>query len=655
MLEKIADVVRGLAADGVQKAKSGHPGMPLGTAEIGAVLYSDILVHDPTTPKWPNRDRFVLSAGHGSMFLYSFLHLTGYDMPMSELKRFRQLGSRAAGHPEYGLAPGIETTTGPLGQGIANAVGMALAEAIQAARFNKPGYDIVNHYTYTLVGDGDLMEGVASEAASLAGHLGLGKLIAIYDSNSISIEGSTELAFTEDVGGRFAAYGWHVQHIDGHDCKQIMAAITAAQAEKERPSLIIARTNIGKKSLKENSNKSHGEPLGEAEVAELKKSLGFPTEAFYVPAEVYDFYAQKRQGWAKKRAEWEAVFEKWSQEYPRLRAAWDLGQEQTLPEPLVDALPAFGPDAAMATRDASGKTLQQLAKLIPYLVGGSADLAPSTKTYLEGAGSIQKGDYSGRNLHFGVREHAMGSILNGMSLYGGLRVFGSTFLVFVDYMRPALRMAAMMKQPVIYVFTHDSIYVGEDGPTHQPIEQIESIRLIPNMVVLRPADAEETRMAWIVAMQRKDGPTALILTRQKLPAISTDKAVNGVAKGGYVLRECTGSPDLTLIATGSEVALTMTAADMLAQDGKQVRVVSMPSRELFGRQDESYKATVLLESGRRLIIEAGVTSGWSLYTRPGDKVYGLDRFGESGPAEEVAKHLKMTPEAVAECARQMLA
>ncbi|HHT27684.1 MAG TPA: transketolase [Firmicutes bacterium] len=653
MLEKIADVVRGLVADSVQKAKSGHPGMPLGAAEIGAVLYSEVLAHDPTAPDWPNRDRFVLSAGHGSMLLYSFLHLTGYDMPMSELQQFRQLGSRAAGHPEYGMAPGIETTTGPLGQGIANAVGMALAEAMQASRFNKPGYDIVNHYTYTLVGDGDLMEGVASEAASLAGHLGLGKLIAIYDANSISIEGSTDLAFTEDVAGRFSAYGWHVQQIDGHDCEQIATAIAAAQAEEGRPSLIIARTSIGKKSLKENSNKSHGEPLGEKEVAALKKALGFPDTEFYVPAEVYEFYAQKRKTWAAKRAAWEEMFERWSKEYPELRETWDLGQNGVLPDQLAGTLSATDSAAPMATRDASGMALQQLARLVPYLVGGSADLAPSTKTYLEGAGSVQKGNYSGRNLHFGVREHAMGSILNGMSLYGGLRVFGSTFLVFVDYMRPALRMAAMMKQPVIYVFTHDSIYVGEDGPTHQPIEQLESIRIIPGMVVIRPADAEETRMAWAVAMERKDGPTALILTRQKLPVITTGKAA-GVAKGAYVLRECSGSPALTLIATGSEVALAMAAAETLAQEGKQIRIVSMPSRELFCMQDESYKASVLLESGRRLIIEAGVTSGWSMFTRPGDKVYGINRFGESGPAEEVAKHLNLTSEAVTECARQML-
>jgi transketolase len=654
ILEKIADTVRGLSADGVQQARSGHPGMPLGTADIGAVLFSDHLKHDPTHPAWPDRDRFVLSAGHGSMFIYSFLHLTGYDLPLGELKRFRQLGSRTPGHPEYGVVPGVETTTGPLGQGFANAVGMALAEAMLAARFNRPGYEVVDHYTYVLAGDGDLMEGVTAEAASLAGHLGLGKLIVIYDANEISIEGSTSLAFTEDVAARFCAYGWHVQNIDGHDFTQIDAALEVARTEKSRPSLIVARTFIGRKSPKENSAKAHGEPLGENEVAALKQTLGLPAESFYVPAEVYAHFAAKRQVWAQRRREWEDLFARWSAAFPELRREWDSAFSDGATAELLSALPPFAAGAAWATRDASGKVMQQLAELVPYLVGGSADLAPSTKTYLEGRGSVQKESYEGRNLHFGVREHAMGALLNGMALHGGFRVFGATFLVFSDYMRPAIRMAAMMKQPVIYVFTHDSIYVGEDGPTHQPIEQTESLRLIPNLVVLRPADAEETRAAWAYALHRKDGPTALILTRQKLPTLTTDRAAAGVAKGGYVLRDCVGDPDITLVASGSEVSLAAAAADILAQQGKKVRIVSMPARQLFLAQDDTYRAAVLPAAGRRLVLEVGATSGWHALLRPGDAVYGLDRFGESGPAEEVARHLGFTPQAVAERALQLL-
>lgn len=655
MLAKIADVVRGLAADGVQKAKSGHPGMPLGTADIGAVLYSEVLKHDPTNPNWPDRDRFVLSAGHGSMFLYSFLHLTGYDMPMSELQRFRQLGSRAAGHPEYGMAPGIETTTGPLGQGIANAVGMALAEAMLAARFNRPGFQIVDHHTYVIAGDGDMMEGVASEAASLAGHLGLGKLVVVYDANQISIEGSTDIAFTESVADRYAAYGWHVQKIDGHNIEQIQQALAVAKQEEERPSLIVARTYIGRKSLKENSSKAHGEPLGEHETAELKKALGLPPQDFFVPDDVYAFFAEKRQVWTRNRNRWEQLFARWSQTYPELRKAWDAAFSGSLPDNLPALLPEFAPDSAWATRDASGKVLQKLAEVIPYFVGGSADLAPSNKTYLDGQGDVQKGQFAGRNLHFGVREHGMGSLLNGMSLHGGFRVFGATFLVFADYMRPPIRLAAMMKQPIVYVLTHDSIYVGEDGPTHQPIEQTESLRLIPNLVVFRPADAEETRAAWAYAIARTEGPTALILTRQKLPTMSAGLAVANIGRGGYVLHDCNGTPELVLAATGSEVSLAMAAADLLAKEGVRVRVVSIPSRELFLAQDAAYQEAVLPDSARRLVVEAGVTSGWHVLTRPGDAVYGLDRFGESGPAEEVAKHLGFTPEAVAAKARQLLA
>ena len=655
MLNKIADVVRGLSADGVQQAKSGHPGMPLGAAEIGTVLYSEILQHDPTDPAWPNRDRFVLSAGHASMLLYALLHLTGYDLPMSELKRFRQLGSRTPGHPEYGVTPGVETSTGPLGQGFANAVGLALAEAMLAARFNRPGYNIVEHYTYVLASDGDMMEGISAEAASLAGHWGLAKLICIYDSNRISIEGSTDIAFTESVGDRFRAYGWHVQTVDGHDPQQIISALEAAKAEKTKPSLIIAETIIGRKSPREDSAKSHGEPLGEENVVALKKALNLPEEPFFVPEEVYDFYATKRRAWKMKREQWEELFARWSQEHPDLRVEWDAAFSSAVPEEVLGALPTFEAGSELATRDASGQVLQKIADLIPHLVGGSADLGPSTKTYLEGYDAVQKGDYQGRNLHFGVREHAMGAILNGMALHGGFRVFGSTFLVFVDYMRPTIRMASLMKLPVVYVFTHDSVYVGEDGPTHQPIEQLESLRIIPDVVVMRPADALETRAAWAYALQRIDGPTVLVLTRQKLPTLASKEAAEaGVGRGGYVFRDCSGQPDLVLIATGSEVSLACAAADQLTAEGRRVRVVSMPSRELFLAQDESYQRSVLPDGGRRLIIEAGVTSGWHVLRRPGDAICGINRFGESGPGEQVARHLGLTVENIVAKGRELL-
>lgn len=657
MLRTIANTVRGLAADGVEKAKSGHPGMPLGAADIGAVLFAEVMNYDPTAPNWPNRDRFVLSAGHGSMFLYSFLHLAGYDLPMDELKRFRQLGSITPGHPEYGVTPGVETTTGPLGQGVGNAVGMALAERMLATKYNRPGYEVVNHYTFAICGDGDLMEGVSAEASSLAGHLGLGKLIVIYDSNQISIEGETDLAFGEDVGKRYEAYGWHVQSIDGHDFDQIRKAIEAAKAETKKPSLIIARTHIGFGSPKQDSAESHGAPLGPEAVRELKKRLGLPEEEFYVPQNVYDFFAKLREEKRQLRQQWENTFEQWSKEYPELRKEWDDAHGLRLPDNLEELLPAFEVGDKVATRDASGKTLQKLADAISYLVGGSADLAPSTKTYMEGKGSVAPGDFSGRNFHFGVREHGMGAILNGLSLYGGLRVHGSTFLVFSDYMRPAIRLAALMKQPVIYVLTHDSIWVGEDGPTHQPVEHTESLRLIPNLDVFRPADAEETKAAWATAMRRTDGPSALVLTRQKLPVF--DKAAAGgsvfeaVAKGGYVAKAADGTPSLVIVATGSEVTLSLEAAKMLEQEGHKVQVVSVPCRERFMAQDAAYRSSVLGEA-RRLFVEAGVGAGWGQLSRPGDVVMSLERFGESGPAEAVAKALGMDAEAIAQKAREML-
>lgn len=653
MLKTIANTVRGLAADGVEKAKSGHPGMPLGAADMAAVLFAEAMNYDPTAPAWPNRDRFILSAGHGSMLLYSYLHLAGYDISMDDLKQFRQLDSITPGHPEYGVTPGVETTTGPLGQGVANAVGMALAAEMLAAKFNRPGYPIVDHYIYSICGDGDLMEGVSGEASSLAGHLGLGKLIVLYDSNNISIEGSTDIAFGENVGQRYEAYGWHVQEIDGHNFDQIRRAIEEAKKETKRPSLIIAKTHIGFGSSKQDDASVHGTPLGEEAVAELKRSLGLPDQAFYVPQEVYDFFRELRKEQAKKRTAWEEMFEKWSQEYPDLRKEWDAAHQLTLPEDLEALLPEFAVGSKVATRDASGKVLQKLADLVPYLVGGSADLAPSTKTYMEGKGSVSPGDFTGRNLHFGVREHAMGAILNGMSLYGGLRVHGSTFLVFSDYMRPAIRLSALMHQPVIYVLTHDSIWVGEDGPTHQPIEHVEALRIIPGVEVFRPADAEETKAAWAEVMRRTDGPGVLVLTRQKLPVFAKDGCVfENVAKGGYVVKG-KEVPDVVLIASGSEVSLALEAADILENEGTKVRVVSVPCRERFMAQDASYRAEVLGEAPR-LFIEAGVGSGWAQLTRPGDKIMAIERFGASGPAEKVAEALGMTPSAAVEMAKTLL-
>lgn len=653
MLTTIAHTVRGLTADAVERAGSGHPGMPLGCAEIGAVLFSNVLKHDPTQPSWPDRDRFVLSAGHGSMFLYSFLHLTGYDFPLSEIKSFRQLGSIAAGHPEYGVAPGIETTTGPLGQGMANAVGMALAEEMLAAKFNRPGHEIVNHYTYAIAGDGCLMEGVSAEASSLAGHLGLGKLIVIYDSNRISIEGDTDLAFTESVADRYRSYDWQVLEIDGHDLDAIADALATARAERNRPSLIVAKTRIGRHSLLEGSEKTHGAPLGADNVAALKKALGLPEEDFYVPQEVYDFYAKQRETWAKERQEWEARFEAWSTAYPELRREWDAAMAP-VPTDLAGQITPFEVGSSAATRKSSHDVLQQIAKMVPQLVGGSADLAPSTLTLINDAPSVKRGDFAGRNLHFGVREHAMGAISNGLALHGGLVPYCATFLVFADYMRPTLRLAALMNIPVIFIFTHDSIYVGEDGPTHQPIEQIESLRIIPNLRVYRPADAEEVRYAWAEAVSRTDGPTALVLTRQNLPVIDrSGGAAADTVRGGYVVRDAQ-KPDVVLVASGSEVSLCVDAAELLEEEGKKVRVVSVPSRELFLQQEPQYIESVLASHAPRVIVEAGVTSGWHVLTQPGDVVIGLDRFGESGKGPQVAEHLGLTAERVAFEAKELL-
>ena len=654
------NTLRTLAMDGVQKANSGHPGMPMGAAAMAYVLWTRFLRHNPANPAWPDRDRFVLSAGHGSMLLYGLLHLTGYDLPLEELQSFRQWCSRTPGHPEYGLAPGVETTTGPLGQGFTNGVGMAIAEAYLAAHFNRPGHKIVDHYIYAIVSDGDLMEGVASEAASLAGHLRLGKLIYLYDDNRISIEGSTDLTFTEDRGQRFEAYGWHVQHVDGYDLEGIAAAIRAAQADP-RPSLILARTHIGYGSPhKQDTAEAHGAPLGEEEVRLTKENLGWPTEpSFLIPDQALAHFHQALEKGRVWEAEWQARFDAYAAEYPDLADEWRMVMSGELPAGWDAGLPTFRPeDGPMATRVASGKVLNAIAPHLPTLIGGSADLAPSCNTYLKGYGDFSADNRSGRNFHFGVREHAMAGILSGMALHGGIIPYGGTFLVFSDYMRPSIRLAAMMEIPVIYVFTHDSIGLGEDGPTHQPIEQLAALRAIPHLTVIRPADASETVVAWRVALERCEGPVALLFTLQSLPVL--DRAIlapaDGLARGAYVLAEAAGGqPDVILIATGSEVHPTLAARERLAEQGVRTRVVNMPSWELFERQPQFYRDAVLPpEVTARLAIEAGVPQGWHRYVGDGGDVIGIERFGASAPYKVLWEKYGFTAENIAARALEML-
>lgn len=655
MHKRAANTIRGLAMDGVQKANSGHPGMPMGMADVATVLWSRFLKHNPQDPHWPDRDRFVLSAGHGSMLLYSLLHLSGYDLPMSELKQFRQWGSKTPGHPEVGEAPGVETTTGPLGQGITNAVGMAMAERWLAARFNRPGYDIVNHFTYTIAGDGDLMEGISAEASSLAGHLALGKLIVLYDDNKISIDGSTEKAFTEDVLKRYEAYGWHVQRVDGHDPVQIIAAIEAAQAEAKRPSLIACRTHIGYGSPhKQDTAKAHGEPLGEEEIRLTKERLGLPVDqTFYVADGVYDFM----RGSDEAQKAWEATWQKYEAAYPELAAQFQAFLRGDLPADWDAVLPAFEPGSKLATRASSGQVLNAIADDVPYLLGGSADLTGSNKTDLKGEADLTPDDFSGRYIRFGVREHGMGGILNGMALHGGIRPYGGTFLVFSDYMRHAVRLAALMHQPVIYVFTHDSIGLGEDGPTHQPIEHLMSLRLIPNLTVIRPAEATETAAAWRAALENQHGPTALALTRQGVPTFGAEKAARakeGALRGGYILRDV-AEPQVILIGTGSEVHIALAGAALLAEKGVQARVVSMPSWELFEKQPAEYREMVLPPSiTARVSIEAGTPLGWERYVGLSGKAIGIHRFGASAPYQMIYEKLGLTAEAVAETAVSLL-
>ncbi|AGB41507.1 transketolase [Halobacteroides halobius DSM 5150] len=651
MLKEVSNVVRGLSADMVEEAGSGHPGLPVGCADIGSLLYSEVMSHDPTQPEWANRDRFVLSAGHGSALLYSLLHITGYNLSLDDLKNFRQLNSKTPGHPEYGHTPGIDTTTGPLGQGFSNAVGMAVTEKMLAEKYNTTDHQIVDHHTYTLLGDGCMMEGIVAEAASLAGHLGLDKLVAIYDDNDISIGGNTDITFTESVADRFKAYDWHVvEDVDGHDLDALRAAIAEGKEVIDKPTLIMANTHIAYGApTKQDTSSAHGSPLGEDEIKGLKEEFGLPTdEKFYISNKVKEFLNQRKEELQAERAAWEEEFAAWAKANPELKEEWDNGYNLELPTDLQDVVEKLEIDTPIATRKASGATLREMADQVPYLVGGSADLAPSNKTYLNKYDEIQQDNYDGRNFRFGVREHAMGAIANGISLHQGLRPFVATFLVFSDYLRPAVRMSALMNQPVVYVFTHDSVYIGEDGPTHQPVEQIESLRLIPNLDVIRPADEEETKEAWLQAMERTDGPTALILTRQDLPHLNKDNKVVNMSQGGYVVKE-ERNAEVTLLASGSEVSLATEVAEMLTAEDVLSRIVSIPNRDKFLEQEQSYIQEVLGdEDNLRVAIEAGVGNGWHQLLKLDDLVVSVDQFGASGPGQEVAQQLGFTTQKITE-------
>ena len=650
------NTIRFLSADAVQQANSGHPGLPMGAAPMAFTLWTRHLRHNPRNPKWPGRDRFILSGGHGSMLLYSLLHLTGYDLPLEELKNFRQWESRTPGHPEYGLTPGVETTTGPLGQGFGQGVGMAIAASHLAAVFNKPGQEIIQSYIYGIVTDGDLMEGVSSEAASLAGHLQLGRIIYLYDNNHISIDGSTDLAFTEDRAARFEAYGWHVQKIqDGNDVDAIDSAIRAAKLDP-RPSLIAVRTIIGFGAPKrQGTAKAHGEPLGDEELNAAKENLGWPVEPrFLIPGEVLEFYRGAVDKGREAEQDWQLRFEAYKNLYPELGAALDRRLKGELPDGWDTGLPSFAADAkGMATRAASGKVLNALSEKLPEMVGGSADLTPSNNTKFEEAGDFQKDDRTGRYIRFGVREHGMAAALNGMNLFGGVIAYGGTFLIFSDYMRPAIRIAAISGIPTVFVFTHDSVGLGEDGPTHQPIEHLASLRAMPNLVVIRPADANEVTEAWKFAIHHRNGPTALALTRQNLPIIdrSITAPATGLERGAYVLRDF-GEPEIILIASGSEVSLVYEAAQRLHEEGRGVRVVSFPSWALFEKQDEAYRDSVLPKNiMARLAVEAGATLGWERYAK---SMIGIDHYGASAPYKVIFEKLGFTVENVVAKAKELL-
>ncbi|MCH2191119.1 MAG: transketolase [Gammaproteobacteria bacterium] len=659
--QSLANAIRVLSADAVQQANSGHPGAPMGMADIAEVLWNDFLSHNPTNPNWPNRDRFVLSNGHGSMLIYSLLHLSGYDVSADDLKNFRQLHSKTPGHPEYGYTPGVETTTGPLGQGIANAVGMAIAEKTLGAQFNTNDHKIVDHNTYVFMGDGCMMEGVSHEACSLAGTLGLGKLVAFWDDNGISIDGEVEGWFTDDTAKRFESYGWHViKGVDGHNAEELVAAINEAKAETAKPSLICCRTVIGKGSPnKEGSESCHGAPLGVDEIALVRKGLNWEAEPFKVPADIKAAWDATSKG-AEAEAKWQQLYEEYTAVNPEKAAEFSRRLNGDLPANWTEEtnkLIAAADQAAVtvATRKASLNSLNQLGPMLPELIGGSADLAGSNYTIWSGSKGISAEDASGNYLYFGVREFAMAAISNGVALYGGFKAYGGTFLVFADYMRNGMRMSALMKQPVVYVLTHDSIGLGEDGPTHQPVEHVASLRLIPNMSVWRPCDAVESLVAWKVSLEANDQPSSLVFSRQNLPHQQrSSEQLSNIAKGGYVLKDCEGVPEVILIATGSEVALAVESAAQLSKQGKAVRVVSMPSTNLFDQQDDDYKESVLPSSvKKRVAIEAGSSEYWYKYVGLDGAVVGMNSFGESAPASVLFEHFGFTVDNVINTVNQL--
>ena len=654
------NTIRTLAMDAVQRANSGHPGLPMGAAPMAWALWTQHLRHNPRNPGWPNRDRFVLSAGHGSMLLYALLHLTGYDLPLEELQNFRQWGSRTPGHPEQGDTPGVETTTGPLGQGAANAVGMALAEAYLAQHFNRAGFPVVDHYTYALVSDGDLQEGVCMEACALAGLWGLGKLVFLYDNNEVQLDGPTDMVWREDVLQRFQACGWHRLTVaEGNDAQQVNAALAEARQVTERPSLIAVRTTIGYGSPnKAGSSSAHGAPLGADEVRLTKEALGWPDEDFYIPGAALEHFREAVGRGAQQELEWQDLRKRWAAAHPELAEEWERLQRGELPAGWDAELPQYPAGAKVATRNANGEVLNAIARHIPTMIGGDADLAGSTKTLIAGAEHSGADVATARNLRFGVREHAMGAIVNGLALHGGIvKPYSATFLTFSDYMRGAMRLGALMQVPALYLFTHDSIGLGEDGPTHQPIEHFAALRAIPNLCVLRPADANETVAAWAVAMEQR-GPCALIFTRQDLPVIEQDAATlrANVARGGYVLEDCEGTPELLLLASGSEVQIAREAWRTLMNEGVRARVVSLPCHELFAAQDAAYREQVLPAAARaRVSVEAGVAQGWHRWLGGAGVAVSLERFGASAPYEQVYEALGITAEAVVAAARGLLA
>jgi transketolase len=651
MLKEVAKIIRGLSVDAIEKANSGHPGLPLGCAEIGAVLFGEIMRYDAKRPDWADRDRFILSAGHGSMLLYALLHLAGYDVTLKDLQNFRQLGSSTPGHPEYGYTPGVDATTGPLGQGLANAVGMALTEKILAAKFNTENYNIIDHYTYALASDGCMMEGITSEAASLAGHWGLEKLVVIYDQNCISLACGTDLSFTESVADRYRAYNWQViENVDGHNIDELKAAFMKAKEKNNKPVLIIARTHIGYGApTKQDSHTAHGAPLGREEVDGLKKNIGLPLDKpFYISEEVKEYFKEKEKDLRQKREKWEEKFEKWAKELPEKKKEWDRGIN--LEVPAGDEFSQLEFTEKVATRSASGKILNKIAEKIDYIIGGSADLSPSTKTYLDKFPEVQKDCFEARNIRFGVREHAMGAICNGISLHKGLRPYCSTFLIFSDYMRHTIRLAAMMKQPVIYIFTHDSIYVGEDGPTHQPIEQLESLRVIPNLKVIRPADSEEVKAAWNLILERKDGPTALILSRQNLPRLKEKLSMEDFRRGGYIVYDSNDNPDIVISASGSEVHTGLQVKDLLLEKNITCRIISVPDLEAFANQGKAYQEKILNSGNNstQVVIEAATGHSWYEAIPQLSLGVFIRRFGESGPGDEVAQYLGFDAEKIAQ-------